>query len=266
MAELPIVVLAFANEQEGRRYRRDLPEELRQLQDILRETERQRLCRLELLPNATLEQILDVFTRNRDRVAVFHYAGHADSGRLLLEAAAGGGAAAHAAGLARFLGRCGGLQLVFLNGCSTRAQIARLIDGKIVAAGYVSPDRVGGGVLWDVEAGQLLIEPLRAGGGIVSVVAFTPHRETLAIGCGDRVELWDVALDSWRRRARQIANRSLTKDEWHQYFPDEDYRATFPDLPEGYGLPQTPQTQQPKVSSAASPSPAASQRPQLRGR
>ena len=31
MADLPIIVLAFANEQEGRRYLRDLPEELRRL-------------------------------------------------------------------------------------------------------------------------------------------------------------------------------------------------------------------------------------------
>ena len=102
MAELPIIVLAFANEQEGRRYLRDLPEELRRLQEILKEAERNGLCRLEVLPNATLDQIFDVFTRNRDQVAILHYAGHADSGRLLLESSAAGGAAAHAAGWRRF--------------------------------------------------------------------------------------------------------------------------------------------------------------------
>ena len=133
MAELPIIVLAFANEQEGRRYLRDLPEELRRLQEILREAESNGLCRLELLPNATLDQIFDVFTRNRDQVTILHYAGHADSGRLLLESSAAGGAPAHAAGLATFLGQCGGLQLVFLNGCSTRAQIARLLEAGVSA-------------------------------------------------------------------------------------------------------------------------------------
>ena len=133
MAELPIIVLAFANEQEGRRYLRDLPEELRRLQDILKDAERNGLCRLELLPNATLDQIFDVFTRNRDQVTILHYAGHADSGRLLLESNAAGGAPAHAAGLATFLGQCGGLQLVFLNGCSTRAQVARLIEAGVAA-------------------------------------------------------------------------------------------------------------------------------------
>ncbi len=133
MAELPIVVLAFANEQEGRRYLRDLPEELRRLQDILMEAERNGLCRLELLPNASLDQIFDVFTRNHDQVTILHYAGHADSGRLLLESSAAGGAPAHAAGLATFLGQCGGLQLVFLNGCSTRAQVARLLEAGVAA-------------------------------------------------------------------------------------------------------------------------------------
>ncbi len=133
MAELPIIVLAFANEQEGRRDLRDLPEELRRLQDILKDAERNGLCRLEVLSNATLDQIFDVFTRNRDRVTILHYAGHADSGRLLLESSAAGGAAAHAAGLATFLGQRQGLQLVFLNGCSTRAQIARLLEAGVAA-------------------------------------------------------------------------------------------------------------------------------------
>jgi WD40 repeat protein len=133
MSKLPIVVLAFANEQEGRRYLRDLPEELRRLQDVLKEAERNGLCRLEVLSNASLDQIFDVFTRNRDQVAIFHYGGHADSGRLLLESSTAGGATAYAAGLATFLGQCGGLQLVFLNGCSTRGQVARLLEAGVAA-------------------------------------------------------------------------------------------------------------------------------------
>jgi WD40 repeat protein len=133
MSDLPIIVLAFANEQEGRRYLRDLPEELRLLQGILSEAESHGLCRLELLPNATLDQIFDAFTRNLDRVTILHYAGHADSGRLLLESSSAGGAPAHAAGLATFLGQRRGLQLVFLNGCSTRAQAAALLEAGVAS-------------------------------------------------------------------------------------------------------------------------------------
>src|SRR4051812_3042120 len=134
MADLPVIVLAFANEQEGHRYLRDLPGELRQLQSILEAAEKKGLCELVVRPNATLDQVFDVFTEHRDRVAIFHYGGHAGEDRLLLEAAGSGGPVAHAEGLAAFLGQRRNLQLVFLNGCSTRAQVAGLIEA---GASYV---------------------------------------------------------------------------------------------------------------------------------
>src|SRR5271166_1909826 len=133
MAELPVIVLAFANEQEGHRYLRDLPEELRQLQAILEAAEGKRLCKLVVRPNARLDQILETFTEHRDRVAIFHYGGHAGGDRLLLESTGTEGAVAHAEGLATFLGQRRNLQLVFLNGCSTRAQAAGLLDAGVAA-------------------------------------------------------------------------------------------------------------------------------------
>jgi hypothetical protein len=39
-----------------------------------------------------------------------------------------------------------------------------------------------------------------------------------------------VDLESWRRLAGQIANRNFARAEWRQYFPEEPYRPTFPDL------------------------------------
>src|SRR4029079_1205873 len=133
MAELPVIVLAFANEQEGQRYLRDLPEELRQLQAILEAAEGKGLCKLVVRPNARLDQILETFTEHRDRVAIFHYGGHAGGDPLFLEATGVGGAVAHAEGLATFLGQRRNLQLVFLNGCSTRAQAAGLLDAGVTA-------------------------------------------------------------------------------------------------------------------------------------
>jgi formylglycine-generating enzyme required for sulfatase activity len=133
MPDLPLIVLAFANEQEGHRYLRNLPEERRGLEKILEEAERNNLCRVKSLPNATLPEIFDIFTRNPEQVVVFHYAGHADSGQLLLESSSIASAPAHAGGLAKYLGQCGGLQLVFLNGCSTRAQIPRLLEAGVAA-------------------------------------------------------------------------------------------------------------------------------------
>jgi hypothetical protein len=124
----PIIFLAFANEEVGGRgYLRNLRQEARRLRDTLDQAEQKGWCEVVERPNATLDEILDVFqdARYRDRVAVFHYGGHANGYQLLLESATGETAAADAGGLAVFLGGQHGLQLVFLNGCSTQRQAKR---------------------------------------------------------------------------------------------------------------------------------------------
>ena len=78
--------------------------------------------------NATLDEILEVFRDYRNRIAVFHYGGHANGYELLLESATGYAAVAGAGGLATFLSQQTGLQLVFLNGCSTQAQVQGLLN------------------------------------------------------------------------------------------------------------------------------------------
>jgi WD40 repeat protein len=81
-----------------------------------------------------------------------------------------------------------------------------------------------------------IVLELRTREGSVTSVAFSPDGKTLAAGylgggVGGGVLLWNVSLESWQRLAGRIANRNFTRDEWRQYFPDEPYRATFPDLP-----------------------------------
>jgi WD40 repeat protein len=103
-------------------------------------------------------------------------------------------------------------------------------DGTTIAAGCI-----GGVVLWDVAARQRLTDaPLTVEGG-VTAVAFSPAGETIAAGYrsgdGGGVVLFDIDLKSWQSIAGRIANRNFTRDEWRQFFPDEPYRATFPDLP-----------------------------------
>jgi WD40 repeat protein len=112
-------------------------------------------------------------------------------------------------------------------------------DGKILAAGYyLGRGSVSGVVLWDVAARKPYVDdPISMREGAVRSVSFSPDGKTLAAGYwGNRaaiggVLLCDVAPESWLRRAAQIANRNFTKMEWRQYFPDEAYRKTFPDLP-----------------------------------
>jgi WD40 repeat protein len=134
----PVIFLAFANEQGGeghQGYLRKLPEEVRHLEKILRGAEGRGLCQLVIKTNATLEQILDVFqsAEFRDRVAIFHYGGHASSTGLYLESSEGGAREASAEGLAEFLGQQDGLEVVFLNGCSTQSQARGLLDANVSA-------------------------------------------------------------------------------------------------------------------------------------
>jgi len=81
---------------------------------------------------ASLERIYSVFLKHGDRIALFHFGGHADGDRLLLQSAFEPHPA-YAEGLATLLGQQRGLKLVFLNGCSTRPQVKRLLDAGVPA-------------------------------------------------------------------------------------------------------------------------------------
>ena len=135
-AAKPIIFLAFANDRGGEiGYLRNLPEEARQVRAILDGAAKSGHCEVVMHQNVTVETLLDVFQDGsyRNRIALFHYGGHAESYELLLETAAGKTAVADAGGLAAFLSSQCGLQLVFLNGCSTQPQVQGLLDAGVAA-------------------------------------------------------------------------------------------------------------------------------------
>ena len=127
----PVIFLAFANSSAN-----PLPhlaEEYHRLEAIGQQAEHKSLCELVVTPYATVDDILRTFQDERfnGRIAIFHYAGHADSYELLLQDARGQPAVAHADGLAAFFGHQSGLQLVFLNGCSTQPQVQGLLEAGV---------------------------------------------------------------------------------------------------------------------------------------
>ncbi|MBC7121429.1 MAG: CHAT domain-containing protein [Candidatus Methanosuratus sp.] len=133
-AKKPVIFLAFANEHDDQvRYLRNLPREARNIRQALDTARRNGLCDVVERSNATLKDILDVFQdpEYHNRIAVFHYGGHANGYQLLLESVEGSAAAAYAAGLASFLGQQTGLELVFLNGCATQNQVQGLLDANV---------------------------------------------------------------------------------------------------------------------------------------
>ncbi len=129
MSNKPIIFLAFANDPAH-----PLPalaDEARAIQDALKPAQEKGLCEIIPEPYATLDRVLAAFREHPDRVAIFHFAGHAGGDTLLLEAAGGQTTAANAGGLARFLAEQAGLALVFLNGCATREQAQGLLDAGV---------------------------------------------------------------------------------------------------------------------------------------
>lgn len=128
-AQPAIILVAIANNlgQSGHRLTY-LNAELAAISEALQPAIRSGLCKVVPIADATLAKIHRAFLQPdwRDRIVIFHFAGHADGVRLLLEGP-DGEAAAYADGLAAFLGQQRGLQLVFLNGCSTALQVNRLL-------------------------------------------------------------------------------------------------------------------------------------------
>ncbi|MDP5170404.1 MAG: SUMF1/EgtB/PvdO family nonheme iron enzyme [Bacteroidia bacterium] len=136
MSDIPVIFMAFANEKiDNTRYLRGLAVEQRKLKEALEPAVDAGLCELVVETNATIQTIINTFqkARYRDRIAVFHYAGHADGYRLLLETADNSNEVAHGEGLVSFLSGQKGLRFIFLNGCSTQQQATELAEKGIPA-------------------------------------------------------------------------------------------------------------------------------------
>jgi hypothetical protein len=135
-AQKPIIFLAFANEKESEsRYLRGLAKEQTLIRESLEPALEAGLCELIVESNATVTSILNTFqkARYKDRIAIFHYGGHADGYQLLLETLEGSNQVAHGEGLVSFLARQQSLQLIFLNGCSTQQQSIELTEAGVPA-------------------------------------------------------------------------------------------------------------------------------------
>lgn len=134
--QIPVIFLAFANDKvDNARYLRNLPRELDGIRNALLPAVKAGLCEVVERANATIDNILDTFQdqRYRDRIAIFHYGGHADGYQLLLEELDGSHAVAYGGGLVSFFAMQKGLKLVFFNGCSTHQQSLELTQAGIPA-------------------------------------------------------------------------------------------------------------------------------------
>ncbi len=89
--------------------------------------------------------------------------------------------------------------------------------------------------LWDVATRRQLGEPIPYG---ATNVAFSPDGRTL-VSAGDPslpILLWDDILwasdlPAFEERLCPIAGRNLTRGEWDEFLPDQEYRKTCDQFP-----------------------------------
>ncbi|MCU0390406.1 MAG: CHAT domain-containing protein [Thermoflexibacter sp.] len=137
----PVIFLAFANDrQDNARYLRNIPAEYNAIEEVLNQAQKKGLCEYKMLPYATFSKINAVFTDEayRNRIAIFHFSGHADGFQLLLENEEGKPKEAYGKGLVDYFSILKtqniqkNLQLLFFNGCCT-AQLGEDLKSVIPA-------------------------------------------------------------------------------------------------------------------------------------
>ncbi|HXQ38285.1 MAG TPA: hypothetical protein VN843_30040 [Anaerolineales bacterium] len=109
--------------------------------------------------------------------------------------------------------------------------VARVVfspSGKILASSHYDKTII----LWDVETHQRIGPPLTGHAGSVHGIAFSPDGLILASGSIDNnIILWDMNPQSWLAKSCLRAGRNLTRVEWAQYFPEEEYHKTCEQWP-----------------------------------
>ena len=134
----PVILVACANDPENPLM--SLYSEVAGIRKQLKNICDAGLCELVIIEPADTEQVLHAFKSLGQRIAIFHFAGHANSYQLFLESILGEKQPAYISGLASFLQLQYGLQLVFLNACSTSGHVQDLIGSNVSAVISTSQD------------------------------------------------------------------------------------------------------------------------------
>jgi WD40 repeat protein len=88
--------------------------------------------------------------------------------------------------------------------------------------------------LWDLHRESPSIEPVTLPGlkAPIQHLAVSPDGLKLTVwGKDRRAYVWTLDADDLLKRARRVAGRNFTPDEWSKYFSETKYRKTFSDLP-----------------------------------
>jgi hypothetical protein len=128
---LPVVFLAFSNDRDA--YLAMIDREDDNIFHALRQYDDALALQVRRAERTSIEKLFEQLDTYRDGIVIFHYGGHANGSALQLMADDGAAQMAYAGGLAGRLGAEKALQVVFLNGCATKGQVARMLASGVKA-------------------------------------------------------------------------------------------------------------------------------------
>lgn len=130
------ILLASANVLDNRDYLIHLKDERRKILDILHPLRLRQEVHIEREIEISFSELFDQFNKPgyfQQPINLFHYSGHSNEEKLILEDAVGGNKSISARQLADFLKLQPGLEVVFLNSCSSESIGALLLDSGVGA-------------------------------------------------------------------------------------------------------------------------------------
>jgi WD40 repeat protein len=92
-------------------------------------------------------------------------------------------------------------------------------DGRTLAISGFEPVAS----LWDVATGTQIGPQLTAGDRRTMIDLSSDGRLLLEIHGNGQGAVWDVDPESWKKRACDLANRTLTREEWDEFLPGRSY-------------------------------------------
>ena len=92
-------------------------------------------------------------------------------------------------------------------------------DGRTLAISGFEP----AASLWDVASGTQIGPTLTAGDRRTMIDLSADGRQMLEVHGNGQGAVWDVDPESWKRRACDLANRTLTREEWEEFLPGRPY-------------------------------------------
>ncbi len=197
----PIILLAF-NDDFGGNQLRDISLEKKAINQALSPAETQKLCKLVQIDAAEGKDIFDQFRMYRDMIRIFHFGGHANSFQLKTRETT-----LEEQSLAQFLVHQKGVELVFLNACSTFEQAKALIESgvKLVIATH---ERVND--TWARKFAAEFYQSLAKGLDIQDAFEEAKTIVVAESGSNDRGLFWDEPTDVL---ADQYPWTLITKDD-----------------------------------------------------